>query len=44
MDHVISGVAKFQRDVYPEKKETFKKLGIRSKPGSVVYYMCRFPY
>ena len=27
MDHVISGVAKFQRDVYPEKKETFKNMG-----------------
>ena len=32
MDHVISGVAKFQRDVYPEKKETFKKLATGQNP------------
>ncbi|HCB09339.1 MAG TPA: carbonic anhydrase, partial [Alteromonas sp.] len=26
MDHVISGVAKFQQEVFPEKKAAFKKL------------------
>ena len=28
MDHVISGVAKFQKEVYPNKKATFQKLAL----------------
>ncbi len=39
MDHVISGVAKFQRDVYPEKKETFKKLANGQNP-EVLFITC----
>ena len=39
MDHVISGVAKFQRDVYPEKKETFKKLVTGQNP-EVLFITC----
>ena len=39
MDHVISGVAKFQRDVYPEKKETFKKLATGQNP-EVLFITC----
>ncbi|MBU3022239.1 carbonic anhydrase [Aestuariibacter sp. A3R04] len=39
MDHVISGVAKFQRDVYPEKKETFKKLASGQSP-EVLFITC----
>ncbi len=39
MDHVISGVAKFQREVYPEKKETFKKLANGQNP-EVLFITC----
>ena len=39
MDHVISGVAKFQRDVYPGKKETFKKLANGQNP-EVLFITC----
>lgn len=39
MDHVISGVAKFQRDVYPEKKETFQKLANGQNP-EVLFITC----
>lgn len=39
MDHVISGVAKFQRDVYPGKKETFQKLANGQNP-EVLFITC----
>ena len=32
MDHVISGVAKFQRDVFPKNKEVFQKLATSQNP------------
>jgi carbonic anhydrase len=39
MDHVISGVAKFQRDIYPGKKEAFKKLANGQNP-EVLFITC----
>ena len=39
MDHVISGVAKFQKDVYPTKKETFQKLANGQNP-EVLFITC----
>ena len=39
MDHVISGVAKFQRDVYPGKKAAFKKLANGQNP-EVLFITC----
>ena len=32
MDHVISGVAKFQKDVFPKNKEVFQKLATSQNP------------
>ena len=32
MDHVISGVAKFQKEVYPNKKATFQKTSYWAEP------------
>ena len=32
MDHVISGVAKFQKEVYPNKKAKFQKLATGQIP------------
>ena len=32
MDHVISGVAKFQKEVYPSKETTFRKLAEGQNP------------
>lgn len=39
MDHVISGVAKFQKEVYPNKKETFQKLANGQNP-EVLFITC----
>lgn len=39
MDHVISGVAKFQKDVFPGKKATFKKLANGQNP-EVLFITC----
>ncbi|QJR81884.1 carbonic anhydrase [Alteromonas pelagimontana] len=39
MDHVISGVAKFQRDVFPGKKAAFKKLANGQNP-EVLFITC----
>ena len=39
MDHVISGVAKFQRDVFPKNKEVFKKLATSQNP-EVLFITC----
>ncbi|WP_296050809.1 carbonic anhydrase [uncultured Alteromonas sp.] len=39
MDHVISGVAKFQKDVFPEKKAAFKKLANGQNP-EVLFITC----
>lgn len=39
MDHVISGVAKFQKDVYPAKKATFDKLASGQSP-EVLFITC----
>jgi carbonic anhydrase len=39
MDHVISGVAKFQRDVFPGKRATFKKLATGQNP-EVLFITC----
>ena len=39
MDHVISGVAKFQKEVYPGKKATFQKLANGQNP-EVLFITC----
>lgn len=39
MDHVISGVAKFQRDVFPRKEAIFKKLANGQNP-EVLFITC----
>lgn len=39
MKHVISGVAKFQREVYPNKETTFKKLANGQNP-EVLFITC----
>ena len=39
MDHVISGVAKFQNEVYPDKKATFQKLANGQNP-EVLFITC----
>lgn len=39
MDHVISGVAKFQREVFPGKEGTFKKLASGQNP-EVLFITC----
>lgn len=39
MDHVISGVAKFQKEVFPGKKAAFKKLANGQNP-EVLFITC----
>lgn len=39
MEHVISGVAKFQKEVYPGKKAAFKKLANGQNP-EVLFITC----
>ena len=39
MDHVISGVAKFQKEVYPSKKAKFQKLANGRNP-EVLFITC----
>jgi carbonic anhydrase len=39
MDHVISGVARFQKDVFPGKKEAFQKLANGQNP-EVLFITC----
>mgnify|MGYP003631685013 FL=1 len=39
MDHVISGVAKFQKDVFPKNKEVFQKLATSQNP-EVLFITC----
>lgn len=39
MDHVISGVAKFQREVFPNKRAAFKKLANEQNP-EVLFITC----
>ncbi|MEW9797510.1 carbonic anhydrase [Alteromonas sp. CYL-A6] len=39
MEHVISGVAKFQKEVYPEKKGIFQKLANGQNP-EVLFITC----
>ncbi len=39
MDHLISGVAKFQREVYPTKKARFQKLAKGQNP-EVLFITC----
>ena len=39
MDHVISGVAKFQKEVFPEKRERFQKLAEGQNP-EVLFITC----
>jgi len=39
VDHVISGVAKFQKEVYPSKETTFRKLAEGQNP-EVLFITC----
>lgn len=39
MEHIISGVAKFQKDVFPAKKEAFQKLANGQNP-EVLFITC----
>lgn len=39
MDHVLSGVAKFQKEVYPRKESTFRKLANGQNP-EVLFITC----
>lgn len=39
MDHVLSGVAKFQREVYPEKEDSFRQLAGGQQP-EVLFITC----
>ncbi|GAB2189188.1 carbonic anhydrase [Sessilibacter sp. MAH2] len=39
MQHVISGIAKFQREIFPEKKAAFKKLATGQNP-EVLFITC----
>lgn len=39
MEHVISGVAKFQREIFPKNKEIFKKLATGQNPD-VLFITC----
>lgn len=39
MDHVISGVARFQQEVFPSKEERFKKLATGQNP-EVLFITC----
>lgn len=39
MDHVFSGVTKFQKEVYPNKKATFQKLATGQNP-EVLFITC----
>ena len=43
MDHVISGVAKFQKEVYPSKETTFRKLAEGQNPEAVSYTHLTLP-
>lgn len=39
MDHVVSGVAKFQREVYPGKADSFRELATGQQP-EVLFITC----
>ena len=39
MEHIISGVAKFQKEVYPSKKAAFQKLANGQNP-EVLFFTC----